>query len=71
MVQLNFKNLVIFSASSKSGEFAESMTILTYMRFDEVKQWADTFNTVSKEVDRGKEYEAFKKRKAEKLLDLF
>jgi len=57
-------------ASSKSPVYADSMTLLTYMRFDEVKQWADTFNTVSKEVDRGKEYEAFKKRKAEKLLDL-
>ena len=45
------------------------MTVLTYMRYDEVKQWEDTFNTVSEEEDRGKEYEAFKKRKAEKMLD--
>ena len=60
---------VFFSASSKSSVYAESMTLLTYMRFDEVEQWAGTFNTVSKEEDRGKEYEEFKKRKAEKLLD--
>ena len=60
---------VFFSASSKSPDFAESMTLLTYMKYDDVKQWAGTFNTVSKEDDRGKDYEAFKKRKAETLLD--
>jgi all-trans-retinol 13,14-reductase len=60
---------VFFSASSKSVEYAESMTILAYMRYDEVKQWENTFNTVSAEDDRGTEYEEFKKRKAEKLLD--
>lgn len=60
---------VFCSASSKSTAYAESMTLLAYMRFDEVKQWANTFNTVSKEEDRGADYEAFKKAKAEKLLD--
>lgn len=61
---------LFFSASSRSDVYAESMTILAYMKFDEVKQWAGTFNTVSNEVDRGKDYEAFKKRKAELLIDL-
>ena len=60
---------VFFSASSRSPEFAESMTLLAYMRYDEVKQWEKTFNTVSAVEDRGPDYEAFKKRKAEKLLD--
>lgn len=61
---------LFFSASSKSDKYAESMTILAYMKFDEVKQWADTFNTVSKEDDRGKDYERFKQKKAELLIDL-
>jgi all-trans-retinol 13,14-reductase len=61
---------VFFSASSRSGEYAESMTILAYMRYDEVKQWANTFNTVSAEDDRGESYAAFKKRKAETLLNV-
>jgi len=61
---------VFFSASSKSDTYAESMTILAYMKFDEVKQWGGTFNTVSSEEDRGNEYEEFKKRKAELLIDL-
>ena len=60
---------VFCSASSKSPVYAESMTLLAYMHFDEVKEWAGTFNTISKEEDRGADYEAFKKRKAEKLLD--
>ena len=61
---------VFFSASSKSSVHAESMTLLTYMKYDDVKQWADTFNTVSKQDNRGTAYEAFKKRKAELLLSL-
>ena len=61
---------IFFSASSRSSEYAESMTLLTYMRYDDVKQWGDTFNTVSKEDDRGKDYADFKKQKAELLLDL-
>ena len=60
---------VFLSASSKSEEWAEGMTVLTYMKFDEVKQWAHTFNTVSDEEDRGTDYDEFKKRKAEILLD--
>ena len=60
---------VFCSASSKATVYAESMTLLTYMKFDEVKEWAGTFNTVSKTEDRGEDYEAFKKRKAEILLD--
>jgi all-trans-retinol 13,14-reductase len=60
---------VFFSASSKSPEYAEAMNILAYMRYDEVAKWGHTFNTVGNENDRGKEYEDFKKQKAEILLD--
>jgi len=62
--------VIYFSASSKQGEYADGMTIMTYMRYDEVKQWEGTFNTVSEENDRGEDYNAFKIAKAEKLLDL-
>ncbi len=56
--------------SSKGGQYADSMTILTYMKFDQVKQWADTFATVPKHNDsRGEEYEEFKKKKTEQILD--
>lgn len=58
------------SASSKSGEYAEAVTVLSYMRYEEVQPWEDTFNTVAVKNDRGETYEQFKKRKAEKLLDI-
>jgi len=57
------------AASSKSDEYADGLSILSYMRFEEVEQWKDTFNTVSSENDRGETYNEFKKRKAEVLLD--
>jgi all-trans-retinol 13,14-reductase len=61
---------LFLSASSKSEEYADTMTIFTYMKFEDVKAWAHTFNTVSAEEDRGASYEAFKKEKAERLLDV-
>ena len=56
-------------AYSRSIEYAEGMSILTYMHYSDVEKWADTFNTTSNETSRGEDYEAFKIRKAEKLLD--
>ncbi len=61
---------IFFSAASRSEEYAESMTVLAYMRFEEVKKWDKTFNTVSAENNRGEDYDNFKKQKAEKLLDV-
>ena len=64
------KGYAVFMApTSRSDEYADGMTILSYMRFDEVKQWENSYNTVSQEEERGESYEAFKKRKAEVLLD--
>ena len=60
---------VFLPATSKAGEYAEGMTLLTYMRYEEVKEWEHTFNTVSSVNSRGETYDAFKKRKTEKLLD--
>jgi all-trans-retinol 13,14-reductase len=61
---------MFFTASSKDEEYAEGVTLMTYMRIDEVKPWAHTFNTVSEETSRGEDYEEFKKRKAEKLFSV-
>jgi all-trans-retinol 13,14-reductase len=56
--------------SSKSPNFADGASILTYMRFEEMKPWEDTFNTVANVNERGETYEEFKIRKSEKLLDM-
>lgn len=49
-------------------EFAESMTFMTYMRYEDVKQWENTVNTVVEKSDRGIDYETFKEQKAEQFL---
>ncbi len=61
---------LFFSASSKHKEYADGLTIFTYMRYEDVEQWHDTFNTVSFEESRGESYELFKEQKAGKLIDL-
>lgn len=53
----------------KQNEFTEAITVMTYMRFDEVEKWKDSFNTTLEESNRNEEYQEFKKQKAEKLLD--
>jgi len=49
--------------------FAESLTAISYMDFDEVEEWQNTFNTVAEESERGRAYERFKVEKAEKMID--
>ncbi|MDT0294371.1 NAD(P)/FAD-dependent oxidoreductase [Mesonia ostreae] len=53
----------------KNKGFAESLTSIAYMHFDEVKAWEETFNTVAEEQNRGESYEAFKAKKIEAYLD--
>jgi all-trans-retinol 13,14-reductase len=44
------------------------MIAMTYMKYDEVNQWKDTFNTVAEESDRGELYKKFKEEKTEIFL---
>jgi all-trans-retinol 13,14-reductase len=59
---------LFYTASSKNTEYADAVTLMTYMRFSDVEKWAHTFNTATNELSRGVEYENFKKEKAEKLF---
>jgi len=54
----------------KPTGFAEAISIMTYMRFDEVEQWKATHHTTLDENIRAEAYQEFKTRKAEKLLDM-
>lgn len=55
--------------SSRSAEYADNMTIMTYMKYEEVKEWEDTFATIPRARDsRGEEYEAFKRERAERCI---
>ena len=59
---------LFFSTSPRQNGYADGITLMTYMHYEEVKQWENTFNTAAEESDRGSDYERFKKEKAEKLL---
>lgn len=50
--------------TSNSCKYAETATAMTYMHYDEVKQWEN-----SKVGNRGNDYLKFKKQKAEILID--
>jgi all-trans-retinol 13,14-reductase len=60
---------VFTPASSKSETYADNMSVMAYMKFEEVKQWENTFHTIPKHSDdRGSQYLDFKEKKAELLL---
>lgn len=54
--------------SKHHPDYAESLTAISYMDFDEVKAWEKTINTVAEEHERGLKYEQFKLEKAEKMI---
>lgn len=61
---------MLSSTESKHNPgFAESLTAISYMDFQEVEAWKETFNTVADEYERGALYEKFKLEKAEKMID--
>lgn len=56
--------------SSRSENYAESIALMSYMKFDDVKKWANTKHTIPREEnDRGSDYNEFKASKSEKLID--
>ncbi|MDR1553773.1 MAG: NAD(P)/FAD-dependent oxidoreductase [Prevotellaceae bacterium] len=57
--------LYMHLCSSVNQQFADAAVLITYMNFEDVMQWAGT-----KVGQRGAEYEEFKRKKAEKLLDI-
>lgn len=61
---------LFFATSAEDEEYTEGVTIMAYMRFEDVQKWEHTFNTVSDESSRGEDYEEFKKQKAEILMNM-
>lgn len=57
-----------FTQDRTDPQYASSASILTVMRFDDVKPWEKSYNRVGKESERGESYESFKQRKTEQLL---
>ncbi|KAB1066571.1 NAD(P)/FAD-dependent oxidoreductase [Tamlana haliotis] len=61
--------MISMGINKKTTDYGDSLTVLTYMRYEEVEPWANTVNTVVNKNDRGQTYEQFKAEKAEILLD--
>lgn len=61
--------MLSITPSESNPNYAESITLLTYMKYEEVAPWEDTFNTKTHVSQRGEQYEDFKKHRAELLLD--
>ncbi|MBB77582.1 MAG: all-trans-retinol 13,14-reductase [Crocinitomicaceae bacterium] len=57
------------SVSKNQGKWAESMSVMTYMNYDEFKKWGNSFNTVAEFGERGAEYEDFKKNKEQIVIN--
>src|SRR3546814_911976 len=49
--------MVSMNAKSEHDRWAEGMTAFTYMRYEEVAEWATTHNTVASVGHRGEGYE--------------
>src|SRR5699024_11033994 len=60
--------MISMCLSIEDEEWADNLTVMTYMKFDEVKPRADTINTVVHKNQRGETYEEFKAAKAEILI---
>jgi len=61
--------MVSMNAKRNQDAWADAMTVFTYMRYDEVNQWALTHNTVAETGERGEGYERFKQEKTEIMLN--
>lgn len=63
--------IATLTANDKQQKWADGMTLMTYMDFDEVAQWSETFNVEINDNfgNRGEDYEQFKQEKIEKLLN--
>ena len=50
-------------------EYGDNITVMSYMHYEEVEPWANTFNTVAHKNERGQTYEQFKTEKAERIIN--
>ncbi|MFN8310418.1 MAG: NAD(P)/FAD-dependent oxidoreductase [Chitinophagales bacterium] len=59
----------LFEMPPVSGDFTQAVSIMTYMRWEEVEEWENSFNVSEMAGGRGAAYEEFKQEKAKLLLE--
>ncbi|MDO4228213.1 MAG: NAD(P)/FAD-dependent oxidoreductase [Capnocytophaga sp.] len=62
--------MLSMNPNENNPHYAESITLLTYMKYEDVAPWGDTFNTKTHVRQRGGQYQSFKDRCTQRLLDL-
>ncbi|MBS1647119.1 MAG: NAD(P)/FAD-dependent oxidoreductase [Bacteroidetes bacterium] len=63
------KGYAVFPQIAESPNHPDSLIVMCYMRYDEVKKWAHTKHIIPNyEQERGADYEAFKQEKSEKII---
>ena len=60
--------MISMGVKKNQTKWADGLTAMTYMRFDDVKHWEDTFNTVAEKSERGEAYKKFKEEKINKFI---
>lgn len=61
--------MLSMGVNKNTDKYAENITVMTYMRFEEVTAWKNSFNTVADKNERGQNYDEFKSEKAEQILN--
>jgi all-trans-retinol 13,14-reductase len=61
--------LISMGVKKNQSEFTDSLIGITYMKFDDVKEWENTLNTMVEIEDRGESYAKFKAEKARIFID--
>lgn len=60
--------MVSMGIKKDKEEYGDNIAVMTYMHFDEVAPWADTFNTAADKNERGQTYDEFKAHKSEIVI---
>ncbi|UXP30751.1 NAD(P)/FAD-dependent oxidoreductase [Reichenbachiella agarivorans] len=60
---------VFFLPDNKNPEYTSVITVMAYMKMEEMTPWINTFNTTTQVSDRDESYQNFKEIKAQFLLE--
>lgn len=60
--------MVSMGIKKQNEEYGDNMAVMTYMRYEEMQPWEDTFNTAAHKNERHQTYEEFKAYKSEIII---
>lgn len=61
--------MISMSIRKNSDGFGDTITAMTFMNYEELRPWENTFNTAADKNDRGLTYAQFKKEKEARFLE--